>query len=186
MKTDELFEALAEETRSYIDERIRITTDFLVSKMGTLHLPIKAGPPGEKGEPGTVGPPGEKGMAGDRGERGEKGDEGKDGRDGRDGKDGKDGRDGIPTIDQLEAAVTAAVEKRVQAEVEKRVAETIAALPIVTYKDVFSEGTEYRPGNLVTWGGSIWHCNTATTEKPGVNGSWTLAVKKGRDGRDGK
>lgn len=59
-------------------------------------------------------------------------------------------------------------------------------IPVTIYRDVFKSGTEYQPGDTVTWGGSMWHCNETTTDKPGEPGSkgWTLAVKKGRDLRD--
>ncbi|WP_336479261.1 phage gp6-like head-tail connector protein [Escherichia coli] len=59
-------------------------------------------------------------------------------------------------------------------------------VPVTIYRDVFKAGTEYKPGDTVTWGGSMWHCNEPTTDKPGETGSkgWTLAVKKGRDLRD--
>ena len=57
------------------------------------------------------------------------------------------------------------------------------ALPVMLYRGVFAEGTEYQPGDTVTWGGSLWHCNALTTDRPGETGAagWTLAVKKGRD-----
>ncbi|QMA47774.1 phage gp6-like head-tail connector protein [Citrobacter freundii] len=59
-------------------------------------------------------------------------------------------------------------------------------IPVTIYRDVFKSGTEYQPGDTVTWGGSMWHCNEITIDKPGEPGSkgWTLAVKKGRDLRD--
>lgn len=57
------------------------------------------------------------------------------------------------------------------------------ALPVMLYRGVFAEGTEYQPGDTVTWGGSLWHCSAVTTDRPGESGAtgWTLAVKKGRD-----
>jgi hypothetical protein len=57
--------------------------------------------------------------------------------------------------------------------------------PSPVYCGVFKEGQEYAPGDLVTWGGSLWHCDKGTTAKPGTD-DWTLAVKKGRDGKDAK
>ncbi|EPG2851694.1 MULTISPECIES: hypothetical protein [Citrobacter freundii complex] len=59
-------------------------------------------------------------------------------------------------------------------------------IPVTIYRDVFKSGTEYQPGDTVTWGGCMWHCNEKTCDKPGETGSkgWTLAVKKGRDLRD--
>jgi hypothetical protein len=58
----------------------------------------------------------------------------------------------------------------------------VVAVPV--YRGVWKEGEAYRAGDMVTWGGSVWHCNVDTAEKPGGPGpSWTLAVKKGRDGK---
>ncbi|EPA4048819.1 phage gp6-like head-tail connector protein [Salmonella enterica subsp. enterica serovar Infantis] len=59
-------------------------------------------------------------------------------------------------------------------------------VPVMIYQGVYKSGQEYLPGDTVTWGGSLWHCDEKTQDKPGENGSkgWTLAAKRGRDGRD--
>ena len=59
-------------------------------------------------------------------------------------------------------------------------------IPAMVYRGVFKSGDEYLPGDTVTWGGSLWHCDEQTQDKPGETGSkgWTLAAKRGRDGRD--
>lgn len=59
-------------------------------------------------------------------------------------------------------------------------------VPVMIYKGVFKSCQEYLPGDTVTWGGSLWHCDEKTQDKPGETGSkgWTLATKRGRDGRD--
>lgn len=59
-------------------------------------------------------------------------------------------------------------------------------VPVMIYQGVFKSGQEYVPGDTVTWGGSLWHCDEQTQDKPGEAGSkgWTLAAKRGRDGRD--
>lgn len=59
-------------------------------------------------------------------------------------------------------------------------------MPVMIYQGVFKSGQEYLPGDTVTWGGSLWHCDEQTQDKPGEAGSkgWTLAAKRGRDGRD--
>jgi hypothetical protein len=55
----------------------------------------------------------------------------------------------------------------------------------IKYKGVVSEGATYEEGDFVTWGGSIWHCDEPTSERPREgHKSWTLAVKKGRDYRE--
>ncbi|MDQ2218642.1 phage gp6-like head-tail connector protein [Enterobacter roggenkampii] len=59
-------------------------------------------------------------------------------------------------------------------------------VPVMIYQGVFKSGNDYLPGDTVTWGGSLWHCDEQTQDKPGEAGSkgWTLAAKRGRDGRD--
>lgn len=159
--------------------------------IGSLDLSALRGPPGEKGDPGEPGPEGPAGKDGSPGERGEKGMDGRDGKDakdGRDGRDGKDGKDGIASRDELLTEVSKAVDAAVAAEVEKRVAAALEALPILQYRGIYREGTEYRAGECVTWAGSLFHCNRPTTAKPTERSAqdddaWTLAVKKGRDGK---
>jgi hypothetical protein len=56
--------------------------------------------------------------------------------------------------------------------------------PAMIYREIWREGG-YEAGDAVTWGGSLWVALSATTEKPGDGAGWRLAVKKGRDGRDG-
>jgi hypothetical protein len=48
------------------------------------------------------------------------------------------------------------------------------------------EQREYRPGNFVTYQGSVWACMETTTQRPGSGGpQWVLAVKRGQDARGG-
>lgn len=58
--------------------------------------------------------------------------------------------------------------------------------PAMVYRGIFKSGM-YDPGDTVTWGGSLWHCDSPTDDKPGeVNSKgWTLAAKRGRDGKNG-
>jgi hypothetical protein len=59
---------------------------------------------------------------------------------------------------------------------------------IMIYRGTFSPGEVYRPGDTVTSSGALWHCKAATAIKPGYTDEsskcWTLATKRGRDGRD--
>lgn len=59
-------------------------------------------------------------------------------------------------------------------------------VPLMLYRGVFKAEQSYLAGDTVTWGGSLWHCDEPTSDKPGEVGSkgWTLAAKRGRDGRD--
>lgn len=65
-------------------------------------------------------------------------------------------------------------------------AEMVKELPIQIYRGVFKSDDPYHQGDTVTWAGSLWHCNvTGTKALPGDGSAdWTLAVKKGRDGRE--
>lgn len=58
-------------------------------------------------------------------------------------------------------------------------------LPIALYRGVYSDGKAYEQGDMVTWGGSVWHANEATTGKPEISKAWQLAVKHGREGKKG-
>jgi hypothetical protein len=84
---------------------------------------------------------------------------------------------------ELGKATRAALEKRDAriAALENRVSALEGDR--LSYVGVWETG-EYVRGNVVTHGGSLWHCNAPTRETPG-NGSrdWTLCVKRGRDAR---
>lgn len=57
--------------------------------------------------------------------------------------------------------------------------------PGLQYCGVYVDGRTYERGDLVTYGGSAWHCNEPTTTRPGDGAKgWTLMVKRGRDGKD--
>ena len=61
-------------------------------------------------------------------------------------------------------------------------------MPTPVWRGVWSE-REFEHGDLVTYDGSIWHCERATKAKPGTQTSapdWKLCTKKGRDGKDGE
>lgn len=53
------------------------------------------------------------------------------------------------------------------------------------YEGVHRSGQAYKRGAFVTHGGSLWHCDTDTTDRPPGNG-WKLAVPRGRDGKDAR
>jgi hypothetical protein len=67
----------------------------------------------------------------------------------------------------------------------EKLAAKVRSLRPMEYKGVFKPGETYVPGNFITDGGSLWHCNTPTDERPGSGGeAWTLAVKRGSPGKD--
>jgi len=59
------------------------------------------------------------------------------------------------------------------------------SVPVMIYRNVWTERT-YEKGDTVTWAGSLWHCDEPTDLKPGEGKGWTLATKRGRDGKDAK
>jgi hypothetical protein len=57
---------------------------------------------------------------------------------------------------------------------------------VAIYRKTFKSTSKYVEGDMVTYGGSVWHCNaTSPTSLPPGNGSslWTLSVKRGADGK---
>lgn len=181
--------AAFEEFMQAVDERFkaaetRIRSELLLELQGAAPA---ATPEAVKGEPGEPGPRGAPGAPGEKGERGEPGPRGEPGVHGKDGRDGRDGKDGVASVDEIRAEVTralAGVRAELDAEVQKRVTEVVATLPTLRYRDVWKEGESYRAGDMVTWAGAMWHANEPNTVKPGDGKAWTLAVKRGRDGKD--
>lgn len=68
----------------------------------------------------------------------------------------------------------------------KRATETFR-LPVLIYREVFKDGTEYTRGDCVTYDGSVWICVVdAAKAKPGIGPDWKLAVRRGNEGKPGK
>jgi integrin beta 3 len=116
------------------------------------------------------------------------GKDGVDGKDGADGKDGTNGEIGPPGLgfDDLDVALhgdgRTVVLAFMRGETVKRFE---LALPAMVYRGVYEAGRRYAPGDTTTFGGSVWVCNAPTDAKPGeTEKTWTLAVKRGRDGKD--
>ncbi|MDI3441621.1 hypothetical protein QLG07_19325 [Erwinia sp. V90_4] len=91
--------------------------------------------------------------------------------------------DGISEIDISQSEERSFTVCAVKSSGEKT--EKTFSVPVMIYRDIFSEGEKYQPGDSVTWGGSVWYCCEETVDKPGESGSkgWKLAVKRGRDAR---
>lgn len=184
--------------------------DLMVSEAVAEHL--KANPPAP-GKDGRDGANGEPGPMGPQGPAGEKGIDGADGvglagaiidRDGnlvvtttkgeaislgvvvgKDGAPGKDGRDGF-SLDDLE------IEDDADGTITLRfVRGDLVREKHVRYprgdRGVYRGDEVYRKGDGVTYGGSWWVAQKDAPEgAPGLSGDWRLAVKKGRDGKDGR
>lgn len=98
----------------------------------------------------------------------------------RDGKDGFSLKDFDATLMEDGRTVLLSFEQGEQSyKVE-------LGFPVMIYRGVFKDGQAYCRGDTVTWGGSLWHCDVdQTTDKPdGAEKHWTLATKRGRDGKD--
>lgn len=104
---------------------------------------------------------------------------------GQDGKDGKDGADGFGLEDfsvEFDGDRTILLAFARPGRETKRVPLTF---PFQRYQGVYQAGRTYVEGDTVTYAGSLWHCGTATTARPGDGATgWQLAVKRGQDGRD--
>lgn len=110
---------------------------------------------------------------------------GRDGLPGEKGADGKDGRDGfsLDDFDLEKKDDRTVILKFVRGDVAEHYE---LHFPVMIYRGVYREGEAYERGDTVTWGGSLWHCDADTTDKPdGQQKHWTLAAKRGRDGKDG-
>jgi hypothetical protein len=106
---------------------------------------------------------------------------------GKDGEPGKPGRDGF-SLKHFDADLMAdgrTILLKFEDGSDQSYSVEIG-VPTMIYRGVFKEGEQYEKGDTVTWGGSIWHCDEPTTEKPEASKAWRLAVKRGRDGKDGK
>ncbi|MFC7399583.1 hypothetical protein ACFQU1_20430 [Chelatococcus sp. GCM10030263] len=164
------------------------------------------GPAGEKGDPGEPGRDGEPGIDGNDGvglagalinQRGELVVTLSDGsmkelgpvvgRDGAPGEKGQDGRDGLDGLgfDDLEMTYDGERSFAFRFVRGEQAKEFAFDVPVMIYRGVFKEGEAYKRGDTVTWGGSLWHCDGETADKPGEGQKgWHLAVKRGRDGKD--
>lgn len=102
------------------------------------------------------------------------------------GTNGRDGVDGLG-FDDITAVQDADRHLTIKAVRGDRVKSLgTMNIPAAIYRDVWMDGVSYDHGDMVTWAGSTWHCNESTTSKPGESKAWTLMVKRGRDGKDGK
>jgi hypothetical protein len=172
---------------------------------------------GDPGRDGLDGKDGRDGVDGRDGAPGEKGQDGKDGvglagalidRDGqlvvtltdgttrelgpvvgKDGAPGEKGRDGFDLRDFDTEIRDGGRTLLFKFEQDGHSETHELALNVMLYRGVYKEDRAggYEPGDTVTFGGSLWHCNEPTAAKPGENEkAWSLAAKRGRDGNNGK
>jgi hypothetical protein len=99
-------------------------------------------------------------------------------------KDGLDGRDAIE-LEGLELSI--ADDERTVIIALKRgdtVIEKSIKLATILDRGVFKDDAKYEKGDAVTFGGCLWIAQKDfPSGKPGVDESWRLSVKRGRDGK---
>jgi hypothetical protein len=174
-------EARTEEYKAFVADQIK-ALESLVDEVRTAIANVKDGKDGLDGKDGRDGVDGQKGETGAAGEKGEKGDPGDQGPQGERGEKGDPGEPGTPGERG---------EKGDPGTDGKDGADGVVYTKVAAYRDIWRGDEQYKLGDMVTLAGSVWHCNSVdgTTVKPGTDeGSkdWTLAVKRGRDGKDGR
>lgn len=99
--------------------------------------------------------------------------------------EGKNGEDGVG-FDDMTATYDGERTITLRFERGEVVKEFAFEMPVVLDCGVYKAGQEYRAGDGVTWGGSFWIAQEATSEKPDSGKGWRLAVKRGRDAKAAK
>jgi hypothetical protein len=93
----------------------------------------------------------------------------------------------IETIRDAVASAENRSERKIKT-LESRIAE-LEAKPNLAYRGTHEDGRAYKAGDAVSWQGSLWIClrsHVASNHGIDHDGTWQLAVKKGRDGRDAR
>jgi hypothetical protein len=105
------------------------------------------------------------------------------------GPQGAPGRDGVDGLGFDDVAVEHDGERgfTFRAKAGDRVKDCGSfSLPVVIYRGVYAPEHGYVPGDVVTYGGSAWHCQQATRTRPETAegaAAWRLMVKRGDKGR---
>ncbi len=104
------------------------------------------------------------------------------------GRDGKDGDDGAPGhtfgLDDFEIVPMDERTIKMGFTFGEVMHSFELAIPTVIYRGLWKQGETYQRGDMVTWAGGVWHCNADDCQSKPDAGEYTLAVKRGRDGRD--
>lgn len=114
---------------------------------------------------------------------------GQDGNPGAPGIDGAPGADGAPGLgfDDMEVIYDGLRNFTFRMKRGEAVKDWSFNVPFPLYARAWKDGNEYKEGDLATWDGSLWHCDIDEPGKPGTpGGGWTLAIKRGQDGKHGK
>ena len=99
-------------------------------------------------------------------------------------QNGKDGRDGV-SVDALEIALGEDGRTlQFKFECGNQIIEKCILMPVVLDRGQHRAENQYMKGDGVSYAGSFWIAQVdSPAEKPGIDKSWRLAVKKGRDGK---
>jgi hypothetical protein len=89
----------------------------------------------------------------------------------------------IGAIGQLIHDETKALRERIEA-LERKIDALEMKQGQFRYCGTWSADAIYFEGNFVTEGGSLWHANRQTTQRPGDGSDLQLCVKRGKDGKD--
>lgn len=101
------------------------------------------------------------------------------------GEDGDPGNDGLG-FDDLDVVYDGEKTITLKFTQGERVKEFAFTMPVVIDRGVYRDGSEYKAGDGVTWGGSFWIAQKDTSAKPDAGDDWRLSVKRGRDGKNGE
>jgi hypothetical protein len=100
---------------------------------------------------------------------------------GANGLDGLDGNDGLG-VDDLTASFDGDRTLVLRWQRGELVKSLPVELPIPRYQGAYASARSYRPGDVVSYDGSAWHCEIMTSSRPGdASRAWQLMVKHGRD-----
>jgi hypothetical protein len=84
--------------------------------------------------------------------------------------------DGEKFGNEIAAAVREYIEREL-GDIKKRLAEVEQRT--LRYVGTHTDGKIYKPGEMVSHSGSLWHCESETVSRPGTDSSWRLCVKRG-------
>jgi hypothetical protein len=96
----------------------------------------------------------------------------------------RDGLDGLGFEDMREEYDGERTVTRIYERGEQKKAFTFK-LPVLIERGVWKQDRSYERGDGVTFGGHYWIAQKDTADKPGESDAWRLAVRRGRDGKQG-
>jgi hypothetical protein len=173
----------AEHVKSFTPDDLRVVYDSAKAELSEtfqemLAKAIAALPKPKDGEDGQRGRDGRDGMPGIPGIKG------MDGAPGANGQDGAPGRDG--TLENLKAEYDGDRTLTLLRKDGTPIEGGTILLGVPMDRGVFRDDSTYVKGDGVTFAGSFFIAQRDEPGKPEAGDGWRLAVKRGRDGRNGK